>query len=257
MTLVHRQTELVENKRNQMISARELLQDWNEEGIYNGNWILVVGFPHTTELLGGSDPDVHQALQNMMASGGRPLGLVGVIEDDDTLYFEFCMVKQYERDSQAIQHIAAVIRRMQGDPEKSRIQDIGTDDFSEEKRHRKNQEWARKQDKTIARFVRTRQRTSELPDGPARTMYATQPQRGIGRLEVNSEDDLTIEAVTTKPATRTVGDLLEALQIASHNKQAAFLVIGFEQTTKFICSSADGECDVYEILARLLDLNPA
>jgi len=70
-----------------MISARELIQDWNEEEIYNGNWILVVGFPHTTELLGSSEPDVHQTLQNMMASGGRPLGLIGVIEDDDNLYF--------------------------------------------------------------------------------------------------------------------------------------------------------------------------
>ena len=163
------------------------------------------------------------------------------------------MVKQYERDSQAIQHVAAVIRRMQEDPERIRIQDIGTDDFSEENQHRKSQEWARKQEKTIARFLRTRQLTRELPDGPVRIMYATKPAQGIGTLEVPSAEDLTIEAVTTKPATRTVGDLLEALQIASLNKQAAFLVIGFEQTTKFICSSADGECDIYELLARLID----
>ncbi len=77
-----------------MRSARELIQDWNEEGIYNGNWIVVVGFPQTTDLVGGSDPNAHQALQNMMASGGRPIGLVGVTEDDGNLHFESCMVKQ-------------------------------------------------------------------------------------------------------------------------------------------------------------------
>ena len=43
-----------------MRSARELIQDWNEEGIYNGNWIAVVGFPQTTDLVGRSDPNAHE-----------------------------------------------------------------------------------------------------------------------------------------------------------------------------------------------------
>jgi hypothetical protein len=156
-------------------------------------------------------------------------------------------------DSQAIQHVAAVIRRMQNDPQSIMMQDIGTDTFRGGNQHRRNQEWARKQEKTIARFVRTRKLTSELQDRPTRTKCAAQPPRGIGRPEVTSAAGLRVEAVITKPATRTVGDLLEALQIASHNNQTAFLVVGFEETTKFICGAASCECDLYEMLARQLD----
>ncbi len=57
----------------------------------------------------------------------------------------------------------------------------------------------------------------------------------------------------TRPATRTVGDLLEEIQIASQNNQAAFLVVGFAHSTKFICSQMSCGWDLYALLAQQLD----
>jgi hypothetical protein len=84
-------------------------------------------------------------------------------------------------------------------------------------------------------------------------MYATQPPQVISKLDVNSSGSLRVEPVITRPATRTVGDLLEEVQIASQNNQAAFLVVGFAHTTQFMFSHAPCEWDLYALLAQQLD----
>ena len=84
-------------------------------------------------------------------------------------------------------------------------------------------------------------------------MNATRPRKLLANWMSIHREALRVEPVITRLATRTVGDLLEEVQIASQNNQAAFLVVGFAHTTQFICSHAPCEWDLYALLAEQLD----
>lgn len=257
------------NTINQVKSAQQLIEEWDQQGIYNGNWLLAVGFPHITTLLLGEAADRQHFLEQMLATGGKPIGLIGGAErDDGTFHFEFRLTEEYEGKQWAYEYMAAVVYNISAAFNGGMISEspadaswhyvtphFGMDEFSDSKRHERNQSWARKKADVIAKFLRTRKTTSEPQRIPAQTVATMRESHNsvTEAPEVFSPKTLDEESIPAKPPTRTAGDLLEELKIAAQNNDGALLIIGFEQTTRLIAQCNEHKCNHYQTLTEHLD----
>lgn len=253
-------------KLKQMKSAHQLLQEC-DQGMYKGHWLLAVGFPQQTTVLLGDAPDREHFLKQMLAVGGKPVGLIGgEVRDDGGVHFDFCLTNEYEGEEWAYEYVGAVLYNIQVACDTGMLPDciaswwavtppFGVDDFTVAKLRERNQAWARRQAGVIARFRRTRRKTSELHRTPARTIKAVPKPESIpiNASAITVSNTLSEEGTLAKPAMRTAGDVLEELIVAAQNIDTAYLVIGFGHTTKFIAQPGNSQIDCYQMLTERLD----
>jgi hypothetical protein len=250
-----------------MRSARALIQSWDKEGLYSGNWLVVVAFPQMTRLLESHNPDRVQVLKHMMAVGGKPVSLLGLTDGKGgrgTCSVLFRFNENYYAEQWACEYMGEVARIIHNafnkitapPPEDPNdwIIPIGTGAFSDTNRHERNQTWARQKADVIAKFLQTRRKTSVTQHTTGRSTCSKRwSNSGATKLSGVAPSNKVMELVPpTTPAIRAAGDLLEELRIAADGKYEACLIIGFERTTRLIRGSNNCTGDRYKHLKKAL-----
>ena len=94
----------------QVNCARELIQGWEETGVFNANWLAIIGFAHYTVLLHGEAGDREHLLERMIAKGGQPIGLVSRQErGDGSSCFDYCLMEEYYGKEWVHEYVRAVL----------------------------------------------------------------------------------------------------------------------------------------------------